>query len=116
MSFLKFQFLVLLSVALFATRPTSLGIQAQYESPFPSAIKGGGSIIMADVILAITLNNPEDHITYFQVVNANQELVLQGESCGSSSCEHDLSSLSPGSYTVNVHTEQNDSFSGVIEF
>lgn len=78
-------------------------------------IKGGGTIVMTDVIMAVTVNNSQDPILKILVLNSSKETVFQENGCGSHYCSFDLSPLISGNYTVTVLTEQGDSFSASIQ-
>lgn len=115
MSLLKFSFLfcIILSVITSNSYGKTLNPLSTLTS-ISTAIKGGGIIVMDDVIMAITINNPSDKITEVTVLNSNQEVVFQDFSCTSNQCSFNLSFLESGAYTVIVHTQQNDSFTGEI--
>ena len=117
MRILKNQFL-LFAVSL-AIVSTSYGFLPSKQSvlnhqPIVS-IKGGGSIVMTDVIMLVVLNNPNDNITTIQIVNNMNQLAFETHSCTNNHCEQNLSALSSGYYKVTVYTEQDDSFSTVIK-
>lgn len=106
-----------LCIALFSAAPYTYGTlnanasKSSIEAPIP----GGGNIIMADYIIALTLNDVNDNITAIQILDADGQVVYDEESCGSYHCTHNLSSLESGNYTVTVFTEKNDTFSGGIK-
>ncbi|BDS09365.1 DUF3244 domain-containing protein [Aureispira anguillae] len=115
MSSLKFSFLF--CSIWFLTNPMFCSIAENnhlIKTPILQQSEGGGIIVMDDVIMAITLNNAQDYMTNVMVLNANQDIVFQNNSCNSHSCSFDLSSLNKGSYTVIVNTNQKDAFAATI--
>lgn len=113
MTFLNFYFL--LCIGIFTTAPAIDSSQITKPKLPISVATGGGSIVITDVIMLITLNNSNDIINTVQVIDMTDQLVLEVNSCGSYQCEYDLSLLDSGSYTIIVNTEKNDSFSSLIE-
>lgn len=93
-------------------------VSAHHDSPSTTqqtSIKGGGTIVMSDIIMAVTVNDSQDPVQNVVVLNAVNEPVFQGSGCGSHQCSYDLSSVASGSYTAVVYTEQGDSFSENIQ-
>lgn len=113
MRFSKFFCLLLLAVftasSAFSESITPTQLTSNYK------VEGGGSIVMEDYIIAMTLNDSDDNIRKFTIQNANGQLVLEAVGCGSDHCENDISSLGSGTYMVTVYTEKNDRFIGMVE-
>jgi len=117
MSLLKFHYLltIILTTAVFsASTAHELSKTYVHPSPIPHNI-AGGIIVMDDVILAITVNNPSDIIADITIMLPDQTIVFQSEGCNSNNCTFDLSELDRGVYSVVVHTQEGESFSGQIE-
>lgn len=115
MSLLKFSFLFF--ILLSASTSNSYGhipSNLNTSTSITNAIKGGGIIVMDDVIMAVTVYDPSDKIFQITVFNAQQEVVFQDNSCSNNQCSFNLSSLQSGVYTVRVDTHQNDLFTGEI--
>lgn len=113
----KYQFLLfVVSLAIVSTSYGFLPSKKNLSDRQPMfLIKGGGSIVMTDVIMLVVLNNPNDNITTIQVIDNTNRLAFETHSCANNQCEQDLSALAPGYYKVNVYTEKDDSFSSIIK-
>jgi hypothetical protein len=116
MRILKNEFLI--SLALFATITTysdNTLVEDVLLSIHQQKIEGGGTIVMTDIIMAVTVNNPQDPILKILVLNSIKEPIFQEDGCGSYHCSFNLSTFVSGNYTVIVFTEQGDSFSASIQ-
>jgi len=72
-------------------------------------------IIMEDMALTVNTENPNDGITYFQVLNEDRtDVVYEAVGCGLSSCTYDVSQLTSGTYYVSVSTENSNNFGDYI--
>lgn len=78
-------------------------------------VKGGGTIVMTDVIMAVTLNDLEDRVIKVVVLDAENDATFQKNGCGDNQCFFNLSTVASGSYTAVVYTEKGDSFSATIQ-
>lgn len=70
-------------------------------------------ITMEDDILLVNTGSPFDDVLGV-FIYSSEELVFQGNSCGSFTCEYNLEQLGGGTYTVIVKTENEETFSDTI--
>lgn len=115
MTFLKFYFLLCSSLFITVSKIDFSQMEESTLSYFHTTSAEGGSIVITDVIMLITLNNPNDNINTVQIMDITNQLILEINLDGNNQCTYDLSSLESGSYTVSVSTEKNDYFSSLIE-
>jgi len=113
MRFSKFYFLLLLAVFTASSAFSESITPTQLTSAYK--VEGGGSIVMTDYVLVMTVNDPDDTIRKFTIQNAKGQLVLEVDGCNNDQCDRDLSSLGSGSYMVTVYTDNNDRFMGMVE-
>lgn len=70
-------------------------------------------ITMEDDILLVNTGSPFDDVLGV-FIYSSEELVFQGNGCGSFACEYNLEQLGEGTYTVIVKTENEETFSDTI--
>ena len=75
---------------------------------------GGGTIVMDDIILAVTVNDAQDDVQQVLVKSLQGTVVFQAGGCGSNHCTYNLSALAEGTYNVVVTTQSGDQFSDQI--
>ena len=116
MNFSKSKFL--LCIALCATsliNSANASVNTDKQAIHQQKVEGGGTIVMTDIIMAVTVYNDQDHIYKVVVLNSENEPVFQENGCGSNQCSFDLSTVASGNYTAVVYTEQGGSFSATIQ-
>lgn len=74
----------------------------------------GGVISMENMILHVTLDDPLDQIQSVSIYNEKDQLVYQGNGCGTVSCSYNCGDLPLGSYEVSVQPLLNSPFLGTI--
>ena len=71
------------------------------------APQGDISIVMDDMIALVETNDPTDAITAFRVYDSTgSQKLFEDNSCSTSTCNYDLSALSPGTYHAEVDSNQ----------
>lgn len=66
----------------------------------------GGVITMEDIILHITLNDPNQRIELIAIKTTDGQIIDQQDGCYGNSCDYDIYDLVPGTYIVSVITNE----------
>lgn len=74
----------------------------------------GGVITMEDIILNVTLNDPNQQIELVTIRTTDGQLIEQQEGCNDNSCDYDIYHLTPKNYVVSVRTNEGI-FSAVLK-
>ena len=91
-------------------------IQPESTTDEPSTLiesRGSSSIIIHDNVVLLTYTGNAELIDYIEI-RQNGQLVETLSGCRQSNCSHDVSSLSAGTYDVEVFTTVGNSFSDQI--
>lgn len=83
------------------------------SSPITQSIPGG-IITMEDIILNVTLNEPNNKVAAVEIRTTNNKVVHNENGCFYHTCSYNVGHLPPATYLVIVYTENGMLLSDLI--